>query len=513
MSVIGRNIFWLLASQLATWTATFLTLIIVPDRLGSTDFGAYGYAVGYVGLFTLVAGLGTSTYLSRAIARNHGLFGSYVWNAVLFKFVLWIVLSGMAIGIAVAIGNRGETLMMVMIGCAGMIFYILNEVFAGALAGMQRMARPAMWMVVQVYFQTIAGIAVLLLGWGVVSYATVMAFGVAIPAAGTAAMAWPLVRGSRVLDMAIWRLLVVGGVPLLALSFFNLIYGTVNVPILHSLSGSDPVGWFVLAMRWVGIPIFITTAVVSAYFPAFSQHGNPVTKEFAPLVNRAIHIVLFVSVPAGVGIGLVADDLVQLVYRRGDYDSSIVLMQLMAALTPVSALDTVLGSALVAADRLNRYLYIAGTAAAVNPIACVVLINFAEDRWGNGAIGAAIAMIATELWVMSGAIYLKEPGVLNRSTNGRLLRILVATAAMSAVVIAVGDAPLGVQVVLGVVSYGAASLLFGAISVTDLRQVARQVVPSGGRSRTVDDDGEGSADSDAGDGATDHPRVGGDLHP
>ena len=81
------------------------------------------------------------------------------------------------------------------------------------------------------------------------------------------------------------------------------------------------------------------------------------TKEFAPLVNRAIHVVLFVSVPAGVGIGLVADDFVQLVYRQGDYDSSIVLIQTHGGADAVSALDTMLGTALVAADRLNRYLY------------------------------------------------------------------------------------------------------------------------------------------------------------
>ena len=50
-------------------------------------------------------------------------------------------------------------------------------------------------------------------------------------------------------------------------------------------------------------------------------------------------------------------------------------------------------------------------------------------------------------------------------------------------------------------SYAVASLVFGAISVTELRQMVQQVVPSGGRSRPTGDDGEGSADSDTGDGA------------
>ena len=44
MSLIRRNILWLLVSQLATWTATFAALVIVPNKLGSTDFGTFAYA-------------------------------------------------------------------------------------------------------------------------------------------------------------------------------------------------------------------------------------------------------------------------------------------------------------------------------------------------------------------------------------------------------------------------------------------------------------------------------------
>jgi O-antigen/teichoic acid export membrane protein len=71
MSLVRKNIFWLLVSQGATWVATLATLLIVPNRLGSTEFGTFGFATGYVQFFTLVAGLGTSIYLSRAIARDH----------------------------------------------------------------------------------------------------------------------------------------------------------------------------------------------------------------------------------------------------------------------------------------------------------------------------------------------------------------------------------------------------------------------------------------------------------
>ena len=40
------------------------------------------------------------------------------------------------------------------------------------------------------------------------------------------------------------------------------------------------------------------------------------TDEFAPLVNRAVHIVLFVTIPASVGLIFIADDLVRLIYDQ-----------------------------------------------------------------------------------------------------------------------------------------------------------------------------------------------------
>lgn len=43
VNLIRRNILWLMVSQLATWTATFAALVIVPNKLGSTNFGTLAY--------------------------------------------------------------------------------------------------------------------------------------------------------------------------------------------------------------------------------------------------------------------------------------------------------------------------------------------------------------------------------------------------------------------------------------------------------------------------------------
>lgn len=479
MSQVSRNILWLLGSQLATWAASLITVIVAPGLLGSSDFGALSYATGFVMFFTLVGGLGTSTFMSRAVARDHDIVGSYVWNGILFKIVLSVVLTGVALGTAYLLGNRGTTLTLIAIGCFGMVLHVVGEVSAGALFGLQRMAGVAVWSVAQVYVQTIVGVAVLALGWGVVAYSMVLVSASLLPVISQQWLIRPHLRGQRTVDFAIWRVLVTGGLPLMMLAFFNMIYGTVNVPILHFIAGEQQVGWYVLAVRWVGIPVFITAAVGSAFFPEFSKHGNPITAAFAPLVNRAIGIVLIVTLPAAVGIGLVADDLVRTFYPDGDFENSIVLIQILAVQMPITAMDTMLAHALVASDRLNPYLRISAAAAVLNPIACVIGINYMQDRYGNGAIGTALVMVATELFIMVGALRLRADGVMDRSTVALISRILVASAIMGAVVWALGSQPMLVQIVVGATTYVAAALAVRVVEVSDVRGIVARVLPIG----------------------------------
>jgi O-antigen/teichoic acid export membrane protein len=481
VSLIRRNILWLMISQLATWTATFAAVVIVPNKLGDTNLGTFTYAASYGSFFAMIGGLGTSIYLTRAIARDYDLMGSYVWNGVLLKFVTWAVLAPAAFGLAYALGNRGQTLLLIAINCFAMLPYFMAEVFFGSLAGMQRIARPAMWQVVQTYVVTVLSILVLLLGGGLVPFAIIVSFGVVIPMTATAFMVRPFVREHRVVDFRIWRLLVVGGAPLLALTFLNLLYGTLDMPILHAISGSDPVGWYSVALKWVGIPLFITTAVGAAYYPAFSARGKPMTQAFAPLVNRAIYIVLFVTIPASFGLIFVADDLIRLIYKP-EFDSSIALVQILAIGVPIIAIDTVLVTALIASDRIRGYIAVAAIAAVFNPILSAVAIQITDSRYGNGAIGAAVITVLTEVWILLGALHFRSPGVVDRAEAKRILRILLATAAMAPFLLVTAGAPLAVQILVGMVVYGVASLIFGDISVGELRDLFRRSGPGQGGS-------------------------------
>jgi O-antigen/teichoic acid export membrane protein len=474
-SFIGKNLVWLFVSQVLTWAVTIVVVTKIPDALGDTAFGTFSYAVGLSRFVALGAALCNSTFLTREVARNRSFGHGWVFNAVLMKIVLTVGLSALVMMIAVALGNSSETLLLILLACAGLLFMGPGEVFVASLAGVERIAKPAMWLVVQVYVQGFVALAlVAVLEGGVVAYGAVIAFSALIPTVACGVMIWPHVRGQLHFDWQVWKWLAAGGVPLLALSTFTLIYSAIDIPILHQIAGSDDVGWYALSQRWVGIPIFATTAVLGAFFPAISAHGKELASEFVSLVNRALRLVVFLTVPGAVGIALVARDLLTYFYGH-EFDESVPVMQILAINVPLASIGTVLAAALVAADRTRRFLVVAVGAAVFNPVGCLVVINVTKDAFGNGAIGAAIMTVFTEMLIVVGALRLRPTGVLGRATVANFGRVLAASAAMVPVVLLLGTGSLFVKVAVAVVTFGIAAILFRAVSIGELRRVRAHV--------------------------------------
>jgi O-antigen/teichoic acid export membrane protein len=73
MKLVDRNLTWLFLSQAATWVMTLVVMLVVPRLLGAENLGTYTYAAAYVGFFTLAAGLGTSTLMTREVARDYSI--------------------------------------------------------------------------------------------------------------------------------------------------------------------------------------------------------------------------------------------------------------------------------------------------------------------------------------------------------------------------------------------------------------------------------------------------------
>jgi hypothetical protein len=110
----------------------------------------------------------------------------------------------------------------------------------------------------------------------------------------------------------------------------------------------------------------------------------------------------------------------------------------------------------IAAKRQSIWTWIMAGATVVNPLFNIALIPLFQSHFGNGAIGAAIALGLTELLIVAVGFLVVGRKVITLATTFRLLRAAMAGGAMWAVMY--GTRPFGF-----VISALAGLLVFGAL--------------------------------------------------
>lgn len=478
MSALHRNLLWLFVSQVATWLVSIILLILAPSRLGSENYGRIQFVIAFVGFFGLFGSLGSYPFLVKAVAKDHSRVGRLIVDGVRLKATIGVALSALALGLGWLLHYSRQILVLIAITCAYMIMNLLNEVLIAGLAGMERMTGTAFWSTVQVYVSSLLCVVVLLTNRSITLYAFVLGVGWLFPLVANFHRLRPLIRDRPPRQPRSQKAIVVGGLPFVALASLTLIYGTIDIPILESISGSTVVGWYALAYRWVLTPVFITTIVSTAFLPRLSSLAVKSFAEFEALTNRAIQMVLLVSIPASVGILMNASDILHFLYGH-QFDHSVGLMQILALHVPVAALDTVLATALIASDRQNKYLVVAVIAAVLNPAFDFVAIRFTMHRYGNGALGASFVTVGTEVFIMVCAVSLRSKGVLDRATVLYVGRCLVAAGFMAGVLWKMSDVELFVKITAGGVAFAVASLALRTISVSQVRELTKEFGRSG----------------------------------
>jgi O-antigen/teichoic acid export membrane protein len=459
-----------MVSQAATWAVSVAVLLVVPRHVGDEAFGQLAFAIVYISFFDLLATMGTNTFLVKTISRDTSSVGRYVANAIALKLSMTAVLIVAAIGLGLALGFPSITMTLVAAYCIGLVFTGVNGTIAGALGGLQLMSGPAKWNVVQAYIGGVLSLFILLHTDSLVAYAVIFNLALFIPILPNLARLWPHMRGDRRVDISLWPQILRGGFPFFILAALLVVYGSIDIPLLNAMTSSQEVGWYALAYRWVGVPAFFAATVAIAIFPQLSAEGIEMTPSFVSLANRAINFTLFVATPAAIGTALIAQPFLSLLYK-GQFQEAVPLLRILALHIPIVGLDIILGSVVVAVDRQRQWVIISVAACFLNPLLNLIAIPQSQRIFGNGAVGAAAITVLTEVLLMFGAIMLRPEGVLDWPVVSNLLRIVLASLTMVPVVLALGTAPLAVQVAAGIITYGVASLVLRTTSFDEIRRL------------------------------------------
>ncbi len=174
------------------------------------------------------------------------------------------------------------------------------------------------------------------------------------------------------------------------------------------------------------------------------------------------------SLPVCVGAVLVAAPLTRALYGP-DFTELIPVFALLALCVPPMYLNIMANQLMIARNQQMVWTKMMALASLINPALNLVLIPYFQRTDGNGAIGAAIAMVITEVVLAVIGFFLVRD-VFTRHLAMRVARAAVATALMAGLVVLGLRAGLVVGILSGMVSFPVFAGFLGVLSATERRQ-------------------------------------------
>jgi len=440
--------------------ATAALYVLVARKAGASQFGVLAFGISFAGIAVTFGQFGQEVVLTRAVSRDHSQLERYYSDVLFSKLMLSVPPLLAAVGIGVLAGMDEHTALVVLFMGLGFVGdWVLGVSFAAFLA-YERVGFIPVVLITQRWLTTGAAAAALFLGRGVEAVAAIYCVGAALAAASAAwllctRISRPRLRFDWRASLRVAREALPIGLGTIAL----LLLSRIDTTMLELFKSSTEVGQYGAAYRLLETTAFVTWAVNTAVIPTMSRLSPTSEPPVGFVYERAIKLVLSLTVPLAVGAAILAAPLVALLYGAEFHRAAdaVILLAPTIMLAPISGLST----ALIYSQDVKR---IVGTT-----YVCVLVENV---LWNLVAIprfslyGAALGTSVSEVLVSATLV------LLSKRLHGKLhIRRMIAGpllgSALSAIAMASFHDTLVVAIPLGIAVYFAALLLFERVVYPD----------------------------------------------
>jgi len=145
------------------------------------------------------------------------------------------------------------------------------------------------------------------------------------------------------------------------------------------------------------------------------------------------------------------------------------VLMVLAGCIPSLYLNIMLAQVLLAEKRQALWTIVMAGAAVINPLFNLVLIPATQTRFHNGAIGAAISLVLTELLMVGVGLILVDRRVFTRSSLKRCALAIAASAGMWGAAYATRPLGSGLSVLAGVLTL---AILVAALRILSPEELA-----------------------------------------
>ena len=468
---VARNVTVLAGSQLATWSATFAWMLVIPRALGPSAMGFLVTACAATGIMAVLMGLGTRNYLVREMVATPERRPALLGTALILRVILLApALLVMAAYAAVAHFPPVET-QILYLATGATCLALLGEPLLAGFQAIERMEYIAYGDVINKAVQAIGGIGLVAIGLGAralsIWWVTIMAVILVLN------LWWMRHHIAIDFTFALGRIraLLRESIAYWTFGLFFTVYLWIDSVMLAAMTPAAVVGWYGVPTKLFNALMFAPVILATAWLPRLITAFGESPERLRVIARTPVELVLVISLPVAAGAATIATPLIRTLYGPAFAPAAPVFAVLALACVPMY-LNIMLNQVLIAEKRQAVWTRAMILACVLNPALNFALIRVFQSRSGNGAIGAAVSLLVTEL-VLGLVGLVIVTGLFSRPFVERLVRAAVATAGMMLAAWAVRSFGLVAQVAVGAVSYPALAFVLGVASAEQLADVRR----------------------------------------
>jgi O-antigen/teichoic acid export membrane protein len=479
---IAKNVGVMMASQLVTWGLAFVLAIFLPRYLGATAMGAISIANSIWMIMSVLFAFGMDTHLTKSISRDPAKTSELLSTSLLLRVAFFAVSCAVVALYTWTMRYDAQLLTVVSLIGASFLFASFAGAFNAALIGLERMEFVSIANIVSKGLLTGLSVLLMFLDAGlypVVAVGIIAALSSSIILFFSISRSYPLGLRFSVPEA---RTMLVASSAYLVSGLAMTVYQHIDKLFIQALVDTRTVGWYGTAMNLFGTTMFLPVVFGTVIFPSLARSYATGDAKLNLIAQRSFDLMFLLSVPVGLGIVVIGQPLVDLLYGPEFAQSGPILMMLGVVLI-FTYLNTILGQLLISTDRTGKWNLVMIAAIVLTLPLDLWLVPWTRDVFGNGALGGTLAFLITEFGMVVAAILLMPRHTLQWSNVRTAALTLLAGLLMMATSWWFRESLMLVSILVGAATYTAAVMLLRIVPREDLMMIWGAVMGVVGRLR------------------------------
>ncbi len=342
---------------------TIITTALLTRRLGVAGYGDYVFVTAFLMFFSSMADWGTGIISVREASKDRNLEKKIYGNALLLRLAI-ATLSFFVINLLILLLPQFSKLVLPAVIASTLLFFWSLRTSCQII--FQTKLRFEQHVLVEIFA---SGLFVLFLILVLGFSSSLSLIFLALSSASLLAAILALILGQRLTGFDLqpdWKLMkriVKEALPTGALLLVFSIYNRIDIFILQSLKGAEPVGIYGLAYKVHDNLVLGAAFLANAFFPVISQYGNinELEKRFEPMreiYQKLFDVLLMAGLVMVVFVLIFSPLIIQIIGGR-EFSASILTLRILVLGAFIAYFNHLTGYSLIALGKQKISLIIA----------------------------------------------------------------------------------------------------------------------------------------------------------